>query len=175
MSTDIKTNQKVLELNQNMSELDILEHKSDEALSVLNSRQRRFVEVLVTGVSQAEAARQAGYAVKSARIKASRLMTLGNILLAVQSLRKVQALKHGRPQSWKRKELEGLLQLAKQQENVTAGDKVLRSMMELDGDIRKNNGGGSHTTIQIIGLDRQAGITIEHDDSTNLVSCDKPI
>lgn len=56
-----------------------------------NSRRERFCLALVGGVSQAEAARQAGYSVKVARSHGQRLVTFVDVRIRIAELREILA------------------------------------------------------------------------------------
>jgi len=150
------------------NELAELDKNIEESLAALNQRQRDFVRFrVVDGISQEEACLKAGYSATTARQGKIVSANVG-VQRALKYLARRHTLSSGWSPEWKRRQLEGALDRAKLEENharsATAQDKVLRTILELDGDIKGQNTGGPAINITIsTGIDAP-GIVIDNDD-----------
>ncbi len=142
-----------------------LESDIKDAANGLNIRQIRFAELVATGnKSNTECARMAGYAGKTAHVKASKLLRMDNIRLLVEKHANFNTYLHGRGVSYYRDKLDTLLTIAIDDRNVNGANSIIRTACELDGLLNNGkNSSKSGVTINIIGLDR-SGITIEQGD-----------
>lgn len=68
-----------------MTDSPTLQERFDAALAALPPKQRLFVEEYLACLNAAEAARRAGYSVKTARSQGQRLLTYADIAAAIQA------------------------------------------------------------------------------------------
>ena len=99
------------------------------ALDACNSRQRRFVEGLVQGRSQAESARLAGYARTSA-CHTSRMVKNGYVSRALELGRKMASMGASTKAEWVRSELRNIVETA---EDNGSRISALRELAKIDG------------------------------------------
>jgi len=135
-------------------EIEELDVQIEQALAVLNNRQKKFVLTLGEGnETQTGAAIKAGYSENRARQTGNRLVTKGHITRAISLLSKKHQLDHGIAASEKRRRLLEIADTARQPGDdyqPSAAVSSLRLLAELDGDIRSTGGSGSNVTINVI-------------------------
>ena len=138
-------------------DLTKLDAEISDALKPLSPRQRTFVENFATGGNSTQAALKAGYAERSARIQASRLMTNANythVQRAVDLLRERHALEHGLPAAWKRKVLANVAETASDVNGdgyvPSAAVRAVNEMNLMDGSHAPRQ---SHITMQSVNVD----------------------
>jgi len=142
-------------------EIEQLDQEIEQALSVLNNRQRKFSLVLAEGnESQSEAAIKAGYTQNRAESTGCRLMTNGKVSNAVALLRRKYQLEHGISAAWKREKLEEIVtnSLAKgtPEYNVHGANQAIRTLCEMDGNYKALEVKHQHLKVNVsIGYDVQ--------------------
>ncbi len=137
----------ISESDRIQDQLNGLDVAIDEALQKLPIRQRKFAMLIAGGETQEKAALECGYSPKTARGQATRICSNVGMPEAIKLLEEKYRLTHGRSMDWKRRSLERIMERAHLEPNharsAAAADKVMRTILELDGDIRQNSGGGS--------------------------------
>ena len=148
------------------AEISALDKEVETALGLLNDRQMRFCLSFVhDGLSQEKALLAAGYAEVTARKNPMCIAANLGIQRALKCMQRRQALENGWSPTWKRRQWEGALQRAKQEENharsATAQDKCLRSMAEYDGELKGSSEGTGGVQIHINTGIASPGVTVE--------------
>jgi hypothetical protein len=118
---------------------DDLESQITEALKPLSPKQRKFAQIFAGGDNSGSAAIKAGYAVGGADAAGSRLLRnhkYASVQHAIELLRHKYALEHGISALWKRKALVATYSHARDIDQPSAANQTLRTLMEMDGDIR---------------------------------------
>ncbi|MCP4996421.1 MAG: hypothetical protein GY934_22000 [Gammaproteobacteria bacterium] len=145
-------------VEEELTELDVA---IDAAMEQLTVRQQHFAMLVAAGKPAEPAAVEAGYAKTTARAQAHRTLAAVGIRTCVELLRKKYALEHGWSIQWKRRQLEQILERAHSEEShaksASAAVKVMRTILELDGNIKhQSNNTGDNVIVTIhTGVPRQ--------------------
>ena len=107
-------------------------------LANLNTRQKQFVRFFAEGHPLAEAAKLAGYRGRNVRNNANALLRENTHVQSLLCLmREVDGIKYGFPADWKRAELHSLYRQARDKEQLSVANQVMKTILELDGDIKQ--------------------------------------
>lgn len=157
-------------------EIDKLDQEINLALTKLTNKQKLAVKAMAAGESQTKALVMAGYSKLTAHKQGKAVMGKDGVQYALKLLQRRYTLASGWTPEWKRRQMEDALYRAKLEENharsATAQDKVLRTMLEYDGDIKQ--GSESAGNVQIVintGLDAP-GVTIDGTKNQALIDAD---
>lgn len=130
-----------------------LDHQIEQALAVLNPRQRKFALILgEDGETQTGAAVKAGYAPLRADQQASRMLRDVKVSTAVQLLRRHHQLQHGISAAWKRERLQNIVERSLtpgDEYNAHAANQALRTLCEMDGDYAAIQVKHSHLNVTV--------------------------
>lgn len=117
----------------------------------LSDRQREFVRHFAAGETGHRALALAGYTGRNRKATIQRLFSDDNVQALLSLLREMDGLKYGFPAEWKRAELLDLYNAAREGEQLNTANQVLKTLLEMDGDIRqKDVGGAGAVTIKVV-------------------------
>jgi hypothetical protein len=172
------------ELTTNTEDLD---QQIAEATKALSRKQRKFVEIYASGDNSGTAAIKAGYAPGSSHVHASRMLNqdkYAHVQRAVALMRDKYSLEHGFSAAWKRHQLKDTYEHARRIDQPSAANQTMRTMLEMDGDIRQAGAAGSGSVVININTGIERGeievndppLPIEGSDTEDnklLIQCDR--
>ena len=133
----------------------------------LTERRQEFVRHFASGKSAKESLVLAGYSGSNSGSTAKTLFADENVRALLSLLKEMDGLKYGFPSEWKRAELLDLYGAARDKDQLAVANQVLKSMLEMDGDIKhKELAGSSAVTIKVVkGIDA----VLEDDPKTAVI------